>query len=50
MVSFNFLRSKEAPERGFSTIEMLLAFNVGILFLSAALMVAFSDPTLSRQN
>ncbi len=40
---------RKTPSLGFSTIEMLLAFTVGILFLSAALMIAFSDPTLSRQ-
>ncbi len=41
--------TKRAPARGFSTIEILIAFAVGIIFLSAAMMVAFSDPTLSRQ-
>lgn len=34
---------------GFSTIEILIAFSIGILFLSAAIMVIFSDPTLARQ-
>ncbi|QQR65039.1 hypothetical protein IPH92_00455 [Candidatus Kaiserbacteria bacterium] len=34
---------------GFSTIEILIAFSVGIIFLSAAIMVVFSDPTLARQ-
>lgn len=34
---------------GFSTIEILIAFSVGIIFLTAAMMVSFSDPTLARQ-
>lgn len=34
---------------GFSTIELLIAFSVGIIFLTAAMMVSFSDPTLARQ-
>ena len=34
---------------GFATIEILITFAVGIIFLSAAIMVAFSDPTLARQ-
>lgn len=34
---------------GFSTIEILITFAVGIIFLTAAMMVAFSDPTLTRQ-
>ena len=34
---------------GFSTIEILITFAVGIIFLTAAMMVAFSDPTLARQ-
>ncbi len=36
-------------QRGFSTLEIVLAFSVGILFLSAALMIAFSDPTLTKR-
>ena len=34
---------------GFSTIELLITFAVGIVFLTAAMMVAYSDPTLARQ-
>lgn len=34
---------------GFSTIEILIAFAVGIVFLSAAMMVAFSDASLTEQ-
>lgn len=34
---------------GFSTIEILISFAVGIIFLTAAMMVAFSDPTLTKQ-
>lgn len=34
---------------GFSTIEILIAFSVGIVFLSAAMMVAFSDTSLTKQ-
>jgi hypothetical protein len=34
---------------GFSTIELLMAFSVGILFLTAAIMVSFSDTTLTQQ-
>ncbi len=36
-------------QKGFSTIEILIAFAVGIIFLSAAMMVAFSDPTFTKQ-
>lgn len=34
---------------GFSTIELLITFAVGIVFLTAAMLVAFSDPSLARQ-
>ena len=34
---------------GFSTIELLIAFSVGMIFLTAALLVSYSDPTLARQ-
>jgi hypothetical protein len=34
-----------STQRGFSTIEILIAFAVGILFLSAALMLAYSNPS-----
>ena len=34
---------------GFSTIELLIAFSVGMVFLTAALLVSYSDPTLARQ-
>jgi hypothetical protein len=34
---------------GFSTIELLIAFSVGIIFLTSAIMVSFSDPTLTQQ-
>ena len=37
------------PQHGFSTIELLITFAVGIVFLTAAMMVAYSDPTLARQ-
>lgn len=36
----NMIRS--ISQKGFSTIEILIAFAVGIIFLSAAMMVAFS--------
>lgn len=36
------------PLNGFSTIEILITFAVGIVFLTAAMLVAFSDPTLAR--
>jgi len=35
--------------RGFSTIELLIAFSVGIIFLTAAIMVSYTDPTLNHQ-
>jgi hypothetical protein len=35
---------------GFSTIEILIAFSVGIIFLASAMMIAFSDPTLAKQH
>lgn len=35
---------------GFSTIELLIAFSVGIIFLTAAMMVGFSDSTLTQQT
>jgi hypothetical protein len=34
---------------GFSTIEILIAFSVGIIFLTAAMMIAFSDASLTKQ-
>lgn len=34
---------------GFSTIEILIAFAVGITFISAAIMVTFSDSSLKTQ-
>jgi hypothetical protein len=43
-----FVASHHSPT-GFSTIEILIAFAVGIIFLSAAMMIAFSDPTLTKQ-
>ena len=42
--------STEHTEDGFSTIEILIAFSVGIIFLAAAMMLAFSDPALMRQT
>lgn len=49
-VSERVRRDFIAPSHaGFSTIEILIAFAVGIIFLTAAMMVAFSDPTLARQ-
>jgi hypothetical protein len=44
-----FNRNISTSKKGFSTIEILIAFAVGIIFLTAAMMVAFSDPTLTRQ-
>ena len=41
-----FIHSKSL--KGFSTIEILITFAVGIVFLTAAMLVAFSDPTLAR--
>ena len=43
-ISHNVSRNK-----GFSTIELLIAFSVGMVFLTAALLVSYSDPTLARQ-
>lgn len=40
---------RNTETRGFSTIELLIAFAVGITLLSAAIMVAFTDPTLSER-
>ncbi len=36
-------------QNGFSTIELLIAFSVGIIFLTAAIMVAYTDPTMNHQ-
>jgi type II secretory pathway pseudopilin PulG len=36
--------------KGFSTIELLIAFSVGIIFLTAAMMVGFSDSSLTQQT
>lgn len=44
----NRYAKQESGTTGFSTIEILIAFAVGIIFLSAAIMVAFSDPTRTR--
>jgi hypothetical protein len=36
-------------QSGFSTIELLIAFSVGIIFLTAAILVSYTDPTLNHQ-
>jgi hypothetical protein len=43
------LNNNSNSTSGFSTIEILIAFSVGIVFLTSAMMVSFSDPTLNRQ-
>ena len=43
------LSSRTITNYGFSTIELLIAFSVGIIFLTAAMMVGFSDSTLTQQ-
>ncbi len=35
-------------QNGFSTIEILIAFAVGIMFLSASIMLSFSDATFTK--
>ena len=45
----NFFSNTYRTNGGFSTIELLIAFSVGIIFLTAAMMVSFSDPTLTQQ-
>ncbi len=40
--------TRSKTQEGFSTIEILIAFSVGILFLSSAMMVAFSGGTLTQ--
>lgn len=42
--------SHQIKTKGFSTIELLIAFSVGIIFLTAAMMVGFSDSTLAHQT
>jgi hypothetical protein len=48
-VSEKFLYRASQYERGFSTIEILIAFGIGIMFLSASLMIAYSDPHMAKQ-
>lgn len=44
------LSSRTITNYGFSTIELLIAFSVGIIFLTAAMMVGFSDSSLANQK
>lgn len=37
------------PRPGFSTIELLIAFSIGIIFLSASLMLVFSDTEFNQK-
>jgi hypothetical protein len=43
------MRTNGQKQQGFSTIEILIAFSVGIIFLTSAMMIAFTDPTLAKQ-
>ncbi len=45
-----YVYHKSTASRGFSTIEILIAFGIGMVFLSAALMVVYSDPRMVEQR